>query len=227
MLRVLVASSKGGCGKTMIATNLAAAYAHAGHYTVLMDCDPQGSSQRWMAQRATGCEHLQVQPLITGERQLGYLWTLRIPPRTRVLVVDAPAGIDGGQLGELARRCDHLLVPVLPSRLDIAATQDFLEKVERLPDVRSGRLRIGMVGNRLKANTLSSRELQTELGAGRYPLVGSLREAQMFVQAASIGRGLAEFNHPRCHELITAIKAIMAWLPAPEISAETVKAAAV
>jgi len=46
MLKVLVASSKGGAGKTTIATNLAAHYAVEGKNTVLVDADRQGSSQR-------------------------------------------------------------------------------------------------------------------------------------------------------------------------------------
>lgn len=203
----------------MIATNLAAAYASARRHTVLMDCDPQGSSQRWMAQRTASMEHLLVQPLIPGERQLGYLWTLRIPPRTEVLVVDAPAGIDGGQLGELVRRCDHLIVPVLPSSLDVAATQDFLERLERLPDVRSKRVRVGLIANRLKANTIAGRELLAELQRCRYPLIASLREAQAFVQAAARGRGLIEFDTAQCRELTDGIRTLLRWLPALDSAA--------
>ena len=52
MLKVLVASSKGGAGKTTIATNLAAHYAVDGRNTVLVDADRQGSSQRWAEKRA-------------------------------------------------------------------------------------------------------------------------------------------------------------------------------
>ena len=40
-LVVLVANSKGGCGKTTLATNLAAYFAHAGQTVTLLDLDPQ------------------------------------------------------------------------------------------------------------------------------------------------------------------------------------------
>ena len=216
MLRILIANSKGGCGKTMIATNLAAGYARAGHPTVLMDCDPQGSSQHWISQREHRPEHLLVQPLIPGEHHLSHIWTLRIPPRTRVLVVDAPAGIDSGQLGELIRRCDHLLVPVLPSRLDLAVTREFLDRLERLPDLRSGRLRVGLIANRLRMNTLSSRELLSGLGESRHRLVGIVRESQLFVQAAAIGYGLLEFQRPSYRDLLAGLRDVMDWLPPPE-----------
>jgi len=52
MKTVLVASSKGGVGKTTIATHLAAQSAVAGQRTVLVDADPQGSSTRWAQRRA-------------------------------------------------------------------------------------------------------------------------------------------------------------------------------
>ena len=52
MKTVLVASSKGGVGKTTIATHLAANAALSGQNTVLIDADPQGSSMRWAGRRS-------------------------------------------------------------------------------------------------------------------------------------------------------------------------------
>ena len=52
MLKVLVASSKGGAGKSTLATNLAAYFAVDGKNTVLVDADRQGSSLRWSEKRS-------------------------------------------------------------------------------------------------------------------------------------------------------------------------------
>jgi chromosome partitioning protein len=43
MRRIVVMNTKGGCGKTTIATNLASYYAANGLGTALIDYDPQGS----------------------------------------------------------------------------------------------------------------------------------------------------------------------------------------
>ena len=51
MLTVLIASSKGGCGKSTLATGLAGYFALAGKRSVLIDCDPQGSSTSWASKR--------------------------------------------------------------------------------------------------------------------------------------------------------------------------------
>src|SRR5688572_33399717 len=52
MRTVLVASSKGGAGKTTLATNLAAHFALDGKRTVLVDADRQHSATRWGEKRA-------------------------------------------------------------------------------------------------------------------------------------------------------------------------------
>ena len=46
--KIVVLNSKGGCGKTTIATNLASLYSREGFITALMDYDLQGSSLRWL-----------------------------------------------------------------------------------------------------------------------------------------------------------------------------------
>ena len=51
MHRIVVANAKGGCGKTTIATNLAAYFAMRQQATVLFDHDPQGSGLAWLKLR--------------------------------------------------------------------------------------------------------------------------------------------------------------------------------
>ena len=51
MQKILVINSKGGCGKTTMATNLASYFVTQDLATALLDFDPQGSSIRWLNQR--------------------------------------------------------------------------------------------------------------------------------------------------------------------------------
>ncbi|HST43895.1 MAG TPA: AAA family ATPase, partial [Luteimonas sp.] len=134
MKTVLVASSKGGVGKTTIATHLAAHAALSGQRTVLVDADPQGSSTRWCERRA-GLESA-VLPIAGASRQKGALRA--IPDGTERLVIDAPAGAMADDLETYLDIADALVVPVLPSALDIDATVPFLNAISKHPRVRRG-----------------------------------------------------------------------------------------
>ena len=100
MLKVLVASSKGGAGKTTIATNLAAYYAVDGKNTVLVDADRQGSSQRWAEKRAG------MPNAVLGLSGLRRDWAKHVPEDAQRIVVDSAAGIRPGEVGEYLDEVD-------------------------------------------------------------------------------------------------------------------------
>ena len=87
MKSILVASSKGGVGKTTVVTNLAAQAAVAGLNTVIVDADPQRSATHW-AQRRSGLDNA-VLP-IDGTRAN---WQKKIPQDTQRVIIDTPAGL--------------------------------------------------------------------------------------------------------------------------------------
>ena len=84
MKTILVASSKGGAGKTTLATNLAAHFALDGKRTVLVDADPQHSSTRWAERRADLPSA--VLP-VDGTRKA---WQKRVPEDAQRVVIDDP-----------------------------------------------------------------------------------------------------------------------------------------
>ena len=95
MKKILVINSKGGAGKTTVATNLASYYAHHGQATALMDYDPQGSTMQWLKLRPP---HLNGIHGANASRRKGNVirsWQMVIPHGTEKLVIDAPAGVDG------------------------------------------------------------------------------------------------------------------------------------
>ncbi len=51
MKHILIANSKGGSGKTTLATNLAGYFASLGKRVMLNDLDRQQSSAQWLARR--------------------------------------------------------------------------------------------------------------------------------------------------------------------------------
>lgn len=194
MKTVLVASSKGGVGKTTIATHLAAQAALDGHRTVLVDADPQGSSTRW-AQRRAELESA-VLPLDGTRKQ----WAKSLPEDTQRLIIDAPAGSTAESLEAFLDISDALVVPVLPSTLDIDATVPFLNALAKHPRVRRGQLRVGLVGNRLRPWTNASQQAMDLLQQWPYPLIAQLRDSQAYVMLVGLGRSLFDYHSQQVRE---------------------------
>ncbi len=188
MRTILVASSKGGCGKTTIATNLAAYYAIKGEATVLVDTDRQQSSQRWCAKRAEMATP--VLPLDGTRRR----WPERIPEGAQRVIIDVPAGITSDELERYADQIDVIVVPVLPSVIDLEASASFLADLSELKAVKKGKLPVALVANRLKPWTNSSQIAVEAMRGLPFPLVAQLRDSQAYVLMAGLGRSIFDYH---------------------------------
>jgi chromosome partitioning protein len=188
MRTFLVASSKGGAGKTTLATNLAAYYALDGKRTVLVDADRQHSATRWGEKRA-GLPSA-VLP-VDGSRKG---WEKSVPNDTQVMVVDAAAGDMAEDLEAFLDRADAVIVPVNPSMIDLEATVGFLNSLAKHSRVRKGKLPVALVGNRLKPWTSASQQAMEQLKAWPYPLVAQLRDTQAYVLMVALGKSVFDYR---------------------------------
>jgi chromosome partitioning protein len=185
MRHVMVMNSKGGCGKSTLATNIATYFAMEGYKVALADYDPQRSSLDWLALRP---EDL---PKITGIAAVDE--GLRGAPRdTEVLVIDAPARTRGSEMNELVRRAETILVPVMPSPIDIKASGHFLGELLELGKVQREQARLAVVANRVRENTLMFDELDKYLGKVKIPYLGALRQSTNYLRAFQRGMGVFE-----------------------------------
>ncbi len=185
MRHIMVLNAKGGCGKSTLATNIASYFATEGAAVALADYDPQRSSLDWLARRP------ESRPPIAGVA--AFEGGLRHVPRSADLVVsDAPARSHGSELTDLVRHAETIVVPVLPSTIDMQATTNFLEELRRVGKVGRKEVRIAAVANRVRDNTLIFDELDEFLTKAKVPYVAALREAQNYVRAYTRGIGIFE-----------------------------------
>ena len=185
MRHVMVLNAKGGCGKSTLSTNIAVFFAKGGHQVCIADYDPQRSSLDWLAQRPADLPPIGgVAAFEEGLRQ--------VPRSTDVLVIDAPARVHGLELNELVRRAETIIVPVLPSSVDMKACAHFMAELLEIGKVSRKQARLGLIANRVREHTLIYEELDQYLSKLKVPYLGCLREAQNYVRAYARGMGVLE-----------------------------------
>ncbi len=192
MRRVVVINAKGGCGKTTIATNIASYYAVKGYGTALFDYDPQGSSMNWLKLR-TG-----MYPPIHGvsghqaQNSVTRTFALRVPPHINRIVVDTPAGLKGMRLSEILKDNDVIMIPVVPSAIDLHATAEFMRDLLLVVKARSRRMRIAIVANRMRMAVPSLNAFENFVASLRVPVIARLRDSSSYLSAAERGIGVHE-----------------------------------
>ena len=214
--RILVTNAKGGCGKTTITTNIASHYACQGLNVRLFDHDAQGSSLGWLRRRPPQLKPIAaVDASRNSEHRLTRSWQLRVPPETDVAVIDTPAGSDILELSSLFQQNDSVLIPVLPSPIDIHATAHFIKELLTAGGVRKRRIRLAVIANRVRKNTRMYHALERFLFSLNIPFISSLRDTQLYARAIELGVGIQELNHSRARVDREQWAPILRWLETP------------
>lgn len=205
--KIVVLNPKGGSGKSTLAMNLAGYLVNSGRATALMDFDPQGSSIRWVRRRPP--ERPLVHGIAVAEKPAGVTrsFHLRVPTEIRHLVIDTPAAVPNAQLTEFTAGAHAILVPVLPSKIDIDAASRLIADLLLIAKVSRRMGRLGIVANRVRDNTLAFRRLMSFLDRLSIPIVGALRDSQNYCHAAEEGLSVHEMLPSRVR------KDLVSWLP--------------
>jgi len=195
MLTILIINSKGGSGKTTLTTNLASYYASKKFRTTIMDYDPQGSCLQWLKVRAghSGNIHGANAAPPKGASTLHNLqkW---VPVGTEVLVIDAPSGVRGLLLQEMVRRANFILVPVVPSPIDIHATADFIKELFLIGGTCAAKTDIAVIANRMRSDAPARESLEAFLSSLKLPYLTSISDSDKYILAAAQGLGIFEMN---------------------------------
>ena len=212
MQRIVILNPKGGSGKTTIATNLAACYAAHAARPALMDLDAQGSSMRWLRKRPDDAAFIHGIAAFERSPTVTRGWQLRIPPGCTTVVIDTPAAVDSHSFPELTRGADAVLVPVMPSEIDIHATAKCIADLLLVAKIRRSDQRIGIIANRVRSNTRVWQSLTRFLASLDIPLIATLRDSQNYVRSAEEGLGICEMSPRLAQQDLPQWDGIVAWL---------------
>jgi chromosome partitioning protein len=217
--RIMVTNAKGGCGKTTITTNIASHYARLGKNVRLFDHDSQGSSLAWINRRPADAAPIAgVDASRNSDHRLTRSWQLRVPPETDIALIDSPAGADISELTILFQQNDSVLIPVLPSPIDIHATAYFIKDLLTSGGARKKMIRLAVVANRVRKNTLMYHSLERFLFSLNIPFISSLRDTQLYARAIEMGIGVQEIRTSRNKVDKEQWAPIFRWLDTPVVS---------
>lgn len=195
MKTLLIVNQKGGCGKSMAAVTLASALAGQGRRVGLADADPQASALEWLAQRPASAATIRMLDW-SRDKHIG-----QTDSKLDWLVVDAPGALPSERMQQLAAESDLMLIPVQPSFFDVSSTRRFLQRIDEIKRVRKGRVKVFLLANRIRTNSITTAELADFFNAlGQRPLAW-IAERSIYPQLAS--QGLSIFDqHQRVYQLM-------------------------
>jgi len=194
---VVVASQKGGSGKTTLARNLAVA---AGSGAALVDTDPQGSLTDWWNRREA-----EVPPLARLDGDLAAGIAALAESGVELVLVDTPPSVHPW-LGDLLRLADLVLVPVRPSPDDLGAVSATLDLVEA-----AGRP-FAFVISQAKPGTILAREAVPALAQHGRVAPAVIHDRVEFPTAAIAGLGVTEREGPGAEEVRQLLSYVMTQL---------------
>jgi len=229
MRTILVVNSKGGCGKSTIATNLAAFYAREKKTVLLADFDPQASGLQWLKARSP------ERPRIEGMD--GSESGFRLPRHVDYAILDAPAGIRGAELTALVRRAQTILIPVLPSATDMRATARFVRDLMLVGKVSRKETRLATIANRVPEAPAMARAaeillngidfpyqsvpsqiyhpLERFLARLKIPVIATLPDSPSYALADTRGLGICELGEARSAWDFVRWRPLLDWLDSP------------
>jgi len=208
---ILILNPKGGCGKSTIATNIAGYFAMRGKNVSLADCDPQGSSNDWLEVRPEHLATINHVPLKKGN--------LLVPGDTEILILDTSASIHGEKMANIVRAAQTMIIPVLPSAIDIRAAEKFISDLIQLRKKSMNKnIKIATIANRVNEMTIAADKIDDYLykiklpNGKRIPYIALLRASQNYIYAAEQGKTIFELAPSRTSRDREKWKPLLKWL---------------
>ena len=191
---IAVANQKGGSGKTTVSMQLAGTIARRGNKVLVVDADPQGTATRWAASAED--EHpfpASVVGLSAASAKV-HREVKKFIDDYNYIIIDCPPAADSPVPQSALLIADLVLVPLIPSPLDMWAAVGIRQVIANVSDLNEG-LKSRLVLNQCQPNTTLTQETLEVLPEFGIELAkAQLRHRQVYRQSAVFGQTVHDFG---------------------------------
>ena len=226
---LVVGSTKGGVGKSSLATEVAGRAAEAGIDAILLDMDPQQHGAAWVAWRDQAieqgqditpvpCQRLTADPDLEPSQNAARIVAAvnDLKKRYQLLVIDV-GGFDSVEMRTVLQAAVAVVAPIVPSQWNVAAWRRFRSIVETARITNPTMSVLGVINQVSTHPVLGPREeadsrefLEPHFEAEHYRLAAAvLRTRSVWRTRREDGLTLSELTgaarDPKAHAEMTAL----------------------
>jgi len=188
---ISVTSLKGGVGKSTVAQNLAVCFAHSEYSVCIVDVDTNQSALRWSGLRDEELPAVPVYGLTDGMELSKNIKHLN--QSHEIVIIDGTPSLSQ-VTSKIILLADLLIIPILPSGLDIWATEKFIDRYRDAEQQKEETIPAYFLINQNQTTNLS-REVKEVLEAtGISVFNSSLRNRIAYREAVIKGLGVYEYK---------------------------------
>jgi len=176
---LMIANSKGGVGKSTLASNLVGMALEMGLTPLMVDLDRQRSLSNWAARHGDLVPCLLELP--KNRRGLAKFG------KPQVVIIDTPAGLRGGALDTALTVSDMVVVPTGAALVELEATRKFIQRLRRKKKLINGRADVLTVLNKIRPSATVADVMAEAEGQLNAPVAAWLPNAKTFEDQMAAG----------------------------------------
>lgn len=201
---ISITSLKGGVGKSTLTQNLAVCFAHSGYRVCIVDADLNQSSLKWSGLRPENLPSI----FVSGQHDDSALAknVKLLNEQYDLVLIDGTPSLSR-TTSKILLLADLVLIPILPSGLDIWASEMFIDRLRDAIDQKEKAIPAHFILNQHDDRLSLDRETREALvdleGIGL--LQTALKTRRPYRRAVIEGMGVYEYNDPKAKEEMVAL----------------------